>query len=428
MSVIRRIIAALLVFTVLLVAVSCAANTPAEETTGSSTAEPIKKAEDIGKDVTPDKVSSRTLTDDDVKKLAEVYVKFFKTSTDENKKSSLISPLSIITALGMTADGAASNTKAQFEALFGMKTEELDEVMNYYYGLLRSSKKVKFEYANSIWYTSRSDIKIREDYISRVLGAYYPQLYSVDFKDEETVKMINAWVKEHTDGMIEKIVDRLSPLTLMVLINALVFDAKWSSPYDDYQISEMTFNAYGGKKQTASMMHSSEYGYITMKDAVGFQKYYEGGNWKFVALLPDAGVDVYDFVDSLDGKTLLDALNGVKGEKVNASMPKFSYDYDISLVDALKSLGLTDAFDDFADFTGMIEDGGIMISDVIHKTHIDVDNAGTKAAAVTAVIMPEATSYNPVIPKSVVLDRPFVYLIVDTETNLPIFMGVVTEI
>ena len=427
MKTLKRIAALLLALTVLLVAASCAAANQPEETT----AEPIKKAEDIGGGVTPDKISSRTLTDEDVKKLAEVYVDFFKTTTDSNKKSSLVSPLSIITALGMTADGAAGNTKAQFEKLFNMTTEQLDAVMNYYYGQLRSSEKVKFEYANSIWYSTRKDLKVKDSYISRVLGAYAPQLYTVDFGDPTTVGKINGWVDEHTDGMIKKIVDELDPATLMVLMNALVFDAKWADPYEDFQCYDRPFTSYSGVKKNVPTLNSSEYMYVTLDNAAGFVKNYEGGDYKFVALLPDEGVDVYDFVKSLDGASLIKALNSVSYERVTTSMPKFKYDYDITLNDALQSLGLVDAFTDYADFTEMTdvtEGNGIKISKVIHKTHIEVDNAGTKAAAVTAVIM-EATSAGPMAqPKSVIIDRPFVYLIVDSEYNLPVFMGIVTEI
>ncbi|MBR7082646.1 MAG: hypothetical protein IKI51_01385 [Clostridia bacterium] len=298
--------------TVMLVAVSCASqnipkNTTENTTSGGSTNGVVKRA-DLTAGITPDMVSGKTLTESDVEKLAEVYVDLFKSTTDKNKKSSLISPLSIITALGMTADGAAGNTKAQFEKLFGMTTEQLDAAMNYYYGMLKSSEKAKFDYANSIWYTSRDDFTVKESFISRVLGAYYPQLYMVDFTDKNTVDEINRWVKEHTDEMIDKIVDDLDPTTLMVLINALVFDAKWSSPYDEYMVNDGTFTAYNGEKQTVPMMSSQEHEYIEMTDATGFVKYYEGGDYKFVALLPDENVDVFDFVDSLDGKTYTDAI------------------------------------------------------------------------------------------------------------------------
>lgn len=428
MKIIKKTTAALLVLTIMFVAVSCASqNAPQNTTGGGQHAEVIGRA-DLTAGVTPDMISGRTLTDEDIEKLASVYVDLFKSTTDEDKKSSLISPLSIITALGMTADGAASGTKAEFEKLFGMTTEQLDSVMNYYYGMLKSSDRVKFDYANSIWYTIRDDFKVKESFISRVLGAYYPQLYMVDFTDKKTVDEMNGWVDEHTDGMIKKIVDDLDPTTLMVLINAIVFDAKWSSPYDEYMVNDGTFTAYNGEKQTVPMMSSQEYKYIEMTDATGFIKYYEGGDYKFVALLPDENTDVFDFVNSLDGKKLLDAVKNAKYAEVNTRMPKFSYDYDISVKDALMSLGLVDAFDDFADFSEMFEGGGAHISDVIHKTHIDVDNAGTKAAAVTAVIMVETTAIDPEMPKSVVLDRPFVYLIVDSETDLPIFMGIVTEV
>ena len=146
MKIIKKTTAALLVLTIMFVAVSCASQNIPKNTTentigGGQHAEVIGRA-DLTAGVTPDMISGRTLTDEDIEKLASVYVDLFKSTTDEGKKSSLISPLSIITALGMTADGAASGTKAEFEKLFGMTTEQLDSVMNYYYGMLKSSEKI----------------------------------------------------------------------------------------------------------------------------------------------------------------------------------------------------------------------------------------------------------------------------------------------
>ena len=390
--------------------------------------------EDLTQLISPTEPVSGPLTEEDTEALARLYLTFFKNTLSENKSSSLISPLSIITALGMVADGASENTLSQFEKLFGLTTEQLDSAMAYYYLLLeKNADKVKFNAANSIWVSTSPTLHVNNDYISRVLGVYDPQFYAVDFAKPKTLESINSWVNEHTDGMIDKILDDLSPDTVMALINALVFDAKWATPYDsDYQVVEGKFKEYGGKTADVEMLCGEESSYITLNGAVGFSKAYEGGKFKFVALLPDEKTDVFDFIESLDSGELLTAMKKTTSAKVVTKMPKFSYDYKLEMSETLQSLGLTDAFDPyFADFSDLAKDdtGNIYISEVIHKTHIDVDNEGTKAAAVTAVIMVKATSAGPddTKPIYITLDRPFVYMIVDSECNLPVFMGVVTE-
>ncbi len=432
MKTLKRMTALLLVAVMALTVASCGdviqPGTQEHTTSGGGTYVP-KSAKDLTAGVEPDPVKGAELTQSDIEALYDVYLKFFKSTVSDEKASSLISPLSIITALGMVADGADGETLAQFETLFGITAEQLDKAISFYSNSLSSTDKAKFESANSIWFTDRDDFKANEDYIARVLGAYFPSLYTVDFRKSATVDEINGWVSDHTDEMIDKIVDELNPLTVMVLINAIVFDAKWEQEYDEYQVGSEVFHAYDGTEQTIDMMHSMEDVYISMNNACGFAKYYSGNKYQFVALLPDEGIDIYDFVAGLDAGELKAALAKKMHTGVEAGLPKFSYDYDITLNSALQSLGLTDAFKPYAaDFTKMatVDGENIYISKVIHKTHIDVDEDGTRAAAVTGIIM-EATAVA-VEPKWVVLDRPFVYMIVDSEYNLPIFMGIVTEI
>ena len=433
MKTLKRMTALLLVAVMALTVASCGdviqPGTQEHTTSGGGTYVP-KSAKDLTAGVEPDPVKGAELTQSDIEALYEVYLKFFKSTVSDEKASSLISPLSIITALGMVADGADGETLAQFETLFGITAEQLDKAISFYSNSLSSTDKAKFESANSIWFTDRDDFKANEDYIARVLGAYFPSLYTVDFRKSATVDEINGWVSDHTDEMIDKIVDELDPLTVMVLINAIVFDAKWGSEYTRDQVRVSTFHSYGGGDQTVDMMRSTERGYISMNNAEGFEKYYNGGKYKFVALLPDEDVDVYDFVEGLDVAALKNALDNASRKPVYAGLPKFSYDYDLTLNDALNSLGITDAFNpSLADFTKMatVDGENIYISKAIHKTHIDVDEGGTKAAAVTAMHLEAAVAVEDE-PKWVVLNRPFVYMIVDCEYNLPIFMGIVTEI
>ena len=244
---------------------------------------------------------------------------------------------------------------------------------------------------------------------------------------------VNGWVAKQTDDMITEVIQDLDEDARMLLINALCFDAKWASPYADYSVQQADFTKADGSKQTVDMMYSSENDYYKGNGYTGFAKYYDGAGYKFVAILPDEGVSLDDFVASLDGEKLSSVLSRVVHTKVNAGLPKFSYDYSASLKARLQDMGMVNAFvsdtsrPDFADFSGMSEDTPLFIGDVIHKTFIEVCEAGTRAAAVTVVEVMGATAIMEP-PKEVILDRPFLYMIVDCETELPIFIGTVNEI
>ena len=174
------------------------------------------------------------------------------------------------------------------------------------------------------------------------------------------------------------------------------------------------------------MRRDSEYMFIETDNATGFKKNYEGGDYGFVALLPNEGVSINDYIASLDAQGVLNALNSIdsSGEGI-INVPKFELEYELEMNELLSELGMSSAFDESADF-GDISNERLYISRVLHKTFISLDNLGTRAGAVTMV--EDSMESVPVISWEVTLDRPFVYMIVDNATNLPIFIGVVTDI
>lgn len=342
-------------------------------------------------------------------------------SSASEGKNVLISPLSIQLALAMTANGASSETLEEMQALLGgdIPLDELNAYLYEYVNALPSSDKYKVELANSIWFREQNDFEVYESFLQTNADYYKSQVYAAPF-DDTTVKQINEWVNVHTDGMIKKVLNSIDPQTMMYLINALVFDAEWAVPYDEYSVHDGTFTDLNGKACDVEYMSAEEGYYLETKDAVGFAKNYKGGKYRFVALLPDEGVDVYDYIASLDGETLLDALDNMESASVFATMPKFSYEYDLEMTDVLSALGMPTAFTDSADFSAM-SNRELYIGTVIHKTFIEVAEKGTRAGAVTVVGMDEECV--PMYKAVIKLDRPFVYLIIDTETNLPLFVG-----
>lgn len=359
-------------------------------------------------------------------------IALFKSAILESKnKNILISPLSAQLALAMTAGGANGETKNEMENLLAdeIPLEELNEYLYNYVKSLPSEDTGKLQIANSIWLRDDDNsLVVKDDFLRNNANYYDAQTYKLPF-DEKALNSINNWVDKHTDGMIDKIIDDIDASTIMYLINALVFDAEWETPYKEDKISDGTFTSISGEQQNATMMTSSESQYLDDGKATGFIKDYANGNYRFVALLPNEGVDIYDYINGLAYEGILDTLNNAQTDSVMATMPKFSYSYELSLNNTLIKLGMTSAFDEnAADFSNMAEcsSGNIYIGDVLHKTFISVDEKGTKAGAVSKVEMAKNSMLEPGF--IVNLDRPFVYMVVDGETNLPIFIGALMNI
>ncbi len=366
---------------------------------------------------------------------ADFAIKLLNESRSEYEGDSLlVSPLSALLALAMTANGAEGETLAEMEKVLGggMTIDELNEQLYNYSASLSSTDDAKFNLANAVWVTSSPSFSINRNFVKAIENTYDADIIAADLPS--SIPAINNWAKEETFGMIPSILKEgdLDKDTIMVLLNALAFDALWQQQPNDSACFEGNFTGIDENIQTVTYMWAEADGYIEGKNEVGIVKNYKGGKYAFVALLPDG--NVYDYVSSLGGEDFLKLYD--KRETVNveisAKMPHFSFDCSIEMADVLKKMGMPIAFNGaLADFDGMghSELGNIFIDRVIQKTHIDLDNSGTRAAAVTAVIMvPECDAPDNIKYYRVELDRPFVYAIVDTQAGLPIFLGVCDNI
>ena len=341
------------------------------------------------------------------------------------KTNPLVSPLSVASALSMTANGAAGETKTQMEQTLGASTDSLNA---WFYVLQTNEKDDKqLKLANSIWMKDTDTLHVEDAFLQQNVDVFDAGIYSAPF-DDTTKKAINDWVKKNTDGMIPEIIDRISPDTVMYLVNALAFDAKWERPFKSNEVRERKFTARNGQEQTGEFLCGVAGQYLRDENAEGFLKPYEGGRYAFAALLPDEDTGIEDYISQLTGERLHAILTSPAEESTEFALPKFKTEFSAELSESLKSLGMSDAFDsDKADFTalGTSDEGNIYISRVLHKTFIQVDEKGTKAGAATAVDMATGAALN---PHSVYLNRPFVYMIVDRDTGLPVFLGVLTEL
>lgn len=368
--------------------------------------------------------SASKAPDDEFKAAASSFAaELFKDNYSKGK-TTLVSPLSVLTALALVQNGAQGNTLAQLEqALGGLDRDTLNAYMRAYCDFLTESDELKI--ANSVWTDSSAEAK--RDFLQKAVDSYSAQLFSAPLSDPKTVESVNSWVKKNTDGMIPKIIEKADRYAVMMLVNAIAFDAKWETPYKRSDIEKLEFTSYSGSKKKTDFMCSTKNVYLKDGGAVGFMKPYKNGRFAFAALLPDENTGIDDYVASLSGDKLMKIFSSAKrGNEVNVKMPKFRAEYSAQLIDTLKKMGVKDAFDSkTADFSSLIENRDAYIATVVHKTFIEVDENGTRAAASTLV---GADTMSLMEPYSVCLNRPFVYMIVDTETNLPLFIGVQTEI
>lgn len=365
----------------------------------------------------------------------QLTVALLKKSVEAGPEENLlISPLSIQLALAMTANGANGQTKEEMEQLLGgsLLLEDLNAYLHTYVEKLPASEKAKLAIANSIWFRDEADrLTVKETFLQTNANYYGAEVFKRPF-DQTTVKEINNWVDHNTEGMIDEILDQINDDVMMYLINAIAFDAEWAEPYTEFTIREGSFTDITGAEQRVQMMHGSEGEYLDDGKATGFVKPYSGGQYSFAVLLPNDGTDLYDYIDSMTAEGLAETLSKTEKCTVITQLPKFSYEYELTMNEILMEMGMPTAFNtraaDFANL-GHSPDGNLYISNVLHKTFIQVDGMGTKAGAVTIVEMPAYGAYIPEPEvKEVIVDRPFVYMILDNETNLPLFIGCVTEI
>ena len=391
----------------------------------------VPQFDDLMKGITPSGKSGSNVEITDVSDAAvtDFAVRLFKASMKDGENT-LISPLSVLVALSMTANGAEGETLAQMQKVLGMPIEQLNTWIHSYMENLPEADKYKLSLANSIWFTDDERFTVNQDFLQTNADYYGADIYRAPF-DDATCKDINKWVKDNTDGMIKNILDQIPQEAVMYLINALAFDAEWQDIYFESQVRKGEFTTETGEKRNVDMMYSEENKYLEDKHATGFIKYYKDRKYAFAALLPKEGTTVSEYIASLDGEHLNDLLTNAKSAFVNTSIPKFETEYDVDMSAVLSGMGMTDAFSGAtADFSklGHSTAGNIFINRVLHKTFISVDERGTKAGAATVVEMNDECALIIEDPKQVFLDRPFVYMLIDCETKIPFFIGTMMDV
>ena len=335
---------------------------------------------------------------------------------DENV---VTSPYSAAVCLSMLAEGAGGKTRAEFDSALGgimFKAEDLG-----------SNDTVVVKSANSIWIDD--NFSIRNSYADLLQKDFDAFITTQRFSDPATVKAINNWCLEHTEGKIGDMIDRLSPGMVMVLVNALYFNAPWADAFDPELTSEDVF--YGKSKSgKVSMMHrTGQYNYAQVSGAQIIQLPYEGGRYSMFVALPPAGADLDKLIPHITEGAFNSALEMMSPKRVKLSLPKFKVETFMLLNKALQNMGIRTAFTPAADFRGIAEMGPLVLDQVKQKCYVEVAEKGTEAAAVTvAQIRLTSVRVNPEDMAVMIVDRPFVFMIADGYTGNILFAGKIVNL
>lgn len=347
-------------------------------------------------------------------------------SADDNI---FISPTSVSMALGMTLNGARGATEDAMKSTLeftGLTMEEIDASYRSLIDLLVGlDPLVVFGVANSIWY--RQDEEILGSFTNACSTYFDAEVTEIDFADPGAADVINGWVSEKTAGRIAEIVAKpIRPDYVMFLINAIYFKGAWRSKFDPDLTRDDEFAGPDGSARPCRMMQQPEPGEIAEfmyfgDDALeAIDLPYADGWFSMTILLPGEGTKIDDFIAGITPEAWDDWLERLEPRQGSVAMPRFKLDYKQRLDGVLSALGMGIAFTDAADFTGMREIGSLMISEVQHKTFVEVTEEGTEAAAVTEVGMVD-TALPDVFEMEV--DRPFVFAIRERHSGTVLFIG-----
>lgn len=376
----------------------------------------------------PDEDINLSVTDKEVVRGANNFgFNFFQAINNDNPdKNIFISPLSVSVALGMASNGAAGDTRDSILKVLDLAGLSLEDVNQAYRVLIDHlttlDSNVAMEIANSNWL--RQGIDFKEQFVKLNRDYFDAEVRSVDFLDPATLDAINNWVSEKTHGKIETILDYIDPLTILILINAVYFKGTWTYEFDPEYTEDLPFYpADGSMIQTATMSQRAEFLYYQSDAFQSVDLPYGDEKFSMTIFLPSPSSSVDEFIGNFTRINFEAWLEEYHRDTVNLYLPKFELELKYKLNDVLTALGMGIAFiPSMTGFANIVEGIELYISQVIHKTYVKVDEEGTEAAAVTAIVF-ETTGIDPDPEIYMCIDRPFVFVIRDNTTDAILFMG-----
>lgn len=342
---------------------------------------------------------------------------FFKNAVASvsSAENVVVSPYSTGVALSMLEAGAEGQTKVELDnALNGsyFKAEDLGE-----------GKDVTVQSSSSVWISD--DFSVRNRYVSLLEKDFDAFVTTQNFADPATAQAINNWCSEHTSGKIDQIIDRIGPDMVMVLVNALYFNAPWADAFDETAVNEAVFHGRSGDTSVSMMARRATFNYAEYQGARMIEIPYAGGSYAMYVILPPAGMSPESILPYISESLYRSAMSMLQPKEVALNMPQFRMETSLVLNKTLERMGVTTAFSSAADFKGISVMGPLRLDVIKQKCYIDVNTKGTEAAAVTGAQI-RMTSVRPVVSMNV--DRPFLFVIADVENKMPLFAGKIVNI
>ena len=352
----------------------------------------------------------------------------FSADEKEAGKNLFFSPISVHTAFSVLYEGARGNTAQQLLEVFRFEPDRgaRHEAVASATGLLnRGDGHSELSLASALWQAEW--FEPYDSYLEAARGAYGATVDTVDFTDkDDAVPKINAWASDNTHGKIKDAISQndVSGNTAMVMINAIYFKGTWTTTFPDGSTRASTFTREDGSPVLADFMEvTAWFAYATYDGYQVLRMPYEGDRLSMLVVLPDEADGLGRLAEGLSATALDGWITGMEHREVRVVMPKFEARTDYDLKSTLMSMGVTDAFGGSADLTGIAEEGGkggLYVDKAFHSAYVAVDEKGTEAAATTAFAV--AIEEPPPTP-TFVADRPFLFVIHDSETGAMLFVG-----
>ncbi|MDZ7961530.1 MAG: serpin family protein [Aulosira sp. DedQUE10] len=348
---------------------------------------------------------------------------------ESSEKNVFVSPSSVAIALAMTYNGASGSTQKAMAKTLELQGMNLSEINSSYAALKKllenPDANVQLTIANSLW--ANQNTNFQSDFLKKNQDFYNAKVTNLNFQDAEAPNIINNWVKDNTQGKINKIVDQIQPDQVLFLINAIYFKGKWSNEFDKSQTAILPFYlASGQPKQHLMMSQDGDYRYQENEQfqAVSLP-YGKDGKVSLYIFLPKQNSNIKAFYQNLNAENWETWMTQFRKREGSIRLPRFKTDYDVTLNDALKALGMGEAFSHQANFSGIGKN--LAISQVKHKTFVEVNEEGTEAAAATSATIMLTSAAPQTEPFKMIVDRPFFCAIRDNQTGSVLFMGSIME-
>ena len=379
-------------------------------------------------DLTPKEIVLTAKANEVISGNNDFGIELFTRVASEENGNLMISPLSASTALTMLLNGCADNTYDQIKGMLGYPSNiTLGEINDTYKGLvsqlLEADPKVKPSLANAVYY--RKGFVVKTPFLGTMSNDFKAHVEGLDFTLPSALQTINKWAGDNTFGKIPKVLDEISPDAVMFLMNALYFKGNWSYQFDKSLTANKPFYLSGGSSVNAGTMTGEVGAKIISNDSFkAIELAYGRTNFSMIIIVPQTNLET--FISSFNGASWKDLTNSIDGlteyGKTIVFMPKFKFSYEKLLNDQLKSMGMTDAFEDYLANLSGISDSRLYVDFVKQNTFVEVNEEGTEAAAVTTIGI-NLTSAGPQNPPTFIIDKPFIFAIRERTTNALLFAG-----